>query len=99
MAEKQTLGKDQSHETGSCEEKPMKQLGYRGLVGSISYLVQTIRPELAFSAIPVYQAVISGVEIFEVVTSLGYIGQLWRSRKIHDGCVSGGCEKVSHKRM
>ncbi len=38
LAEKLTLGKDNLPVKGSDEEKQMKQLDYRALVGSISYL-------------------------------------------------------------
>ncbi len=50
LAERLTLSKDDSPMVGSDEEHQMKQLDYRGLVGSISYLAQTTRPDLAFSA-------------------------------------------------
>ena len=52
LAERLTLSKGDSPLVGSDEEKQMMQLDYRGLVGSISNLVQTTRPDLAFSAHP-----------------------------------------------
>ena len=50
LAEKLTLSKVDSPVNGSDEEKQPKQLDYRGLVGSMSYLARTTRPDLAFSA-------------------------------------------------
>ncbi len=50
LAESLTLTKDGSSLVGSYAEKPKKQLEFRGLVGSIFYLAQTTRPDLAFSA-------------------------------------------------
>ena len=50
LAERLTLSKEDSPLVGSDEEKQMKQLDYRRLVGSISYQAQTTRPDRAFSA-------------------------------------------------
>ncbi len=50
LAERLTLSNGDSLIVGSAEEKQMKQSDYRGLVNSISYLAQTNRPDLAFSA-------------------------------------------------
>ena len=50
LAEKLVLSKGDSPNHGSEEENQMKQMDYRGLVGSISYLALTTRPDLAFSA-------------------------------------------------
>ena len=50
LGERLTVSKDGSPLFGSDEEKQMKQLDYRGLLGSISYLAQTTIMDLAFSA-------------------------------------------------
>ncbi len=50
LADKLTLSKHDSPVTGSDEEKQLIQLYYSGLVGSISNVAQTARPDLALSA-------------------------------------------------
>ena len=50
LADKLELSKTQMPEEGTEEFKEMRSHDYRGLVGSISYLALTTRPDLAFSA-------------------------------------------------
>ena len=52
VAERLNLSKDHSPVIGSDAGKQIKQVDYKGLVGSHSYLVQTTRPDLAFSVHP-----------------------------------------------
>ncbi len=50
LAERLTLRKDDCPVVGSDKETLMKHLDCRGQVGSVFYLAQTTRHELAFSA-------------------------------------------------
>lgn len=50
LAEKCELTKDDSPDAGSDEQIEMQAYDYRGLVGSISYLAQTTRPDLSFAS-------------------------------------------------